>query len=77
MNSDTITIRVGEEAARIFNAATPDEQRKLEALLALQLLAAPTSTPPLTEVMRMLGERARERGLTPEILQEILDESAF
>ena len=76
MDTDTITIRVGEEAARIFNTASPDERRKLEALLALQLLAAPASTPPLTEVIRTLGERARERGLTPEILQEILDEPA-
>lgn len=72
MATEPITIQVDESAARIFKNATPEERRKLEALLSLQLLEAGASGTPLRDVMRMISERAQQRGLTEEKLQELL-----
>ena len=70
-----ITVYVDEEAARIFNAASPDERRKLEALVSLQLLdVAARQEGSLREVMQRISERAQARGLTEEKLQELLDD---
>lgn len=75
MSTEPITIRVDPEAARVFKEAPPEEQRKLEALLSLRLIEATQSTMSLRELMLTISQRAQERGLTPEQLQEILDES--
>lgn len=75
METASITIQVDEEAARIFQNATPDEQRKLAVLVSLQLLEAARSTQSLRELMDTIGQRAQERGLTEKRLQEILAES--
>lgn len=72
MATQPITIQVDESAARIFENATPEERRKLEALLSLQLLEAGAPGAPLRDLMGMISERARERGLTEERLQELL-----
>ncbi|NJK55311.1 MAG: hypothetical protein HC939_04650 [Pleurocapsa sp. SU_5_0] len=37
METKTITIRVNAEVARIFEAASEEQRRKLEALLSLKL----------------------------------------
>jgi hypothetical protein len=74
LETTSITIQVDAEAARIFENATPDEQRKLAVLVSLQLLEAARSTPSLRELMDSIGQRAQERGLTEERLQEILAE---
>lgn len=76
MGTQPITIQVDDEVARIFNTATPEERRKLEALVSLRLLSALEQQTSLAEVMRLLSQRAHERGLTPSILQELLDEPA-
>jgi hypothetical protein len=49
-------------------------QRKLAALVSLQLLEAAHSTLSLREVMDTIGHHAQERGLTEERLQAILAE---
>jgi hypothetical protein len=74
MTTASITIQVDEEAARIFQNASPDVQRKLAALVSLQLLEAAHDTPTLREVMDIIGQRAQERGLTEARLQAILAE---
>jgi hypothetical protein len=74
METEPITIHVDAEAARAFKAASEEEQRKLEALLSLRLLEATDRSRPLKEIMSEISRQARERGLTPEILKDILDE---
>lgn len=74
MATEPITIEVDAAAARIFKDASPEERRKLEALVSLQLLEAATPSTSLREVMDVISERAQERGLTEEILQDILRE---
>jgi hypothetical protein len=74
METRPITIRVDADAARAYEAATAEERRKLDALLSLKLTEAAREARPLEEVMSEISRRARERGLTPEILDRLLDE---
>jgi hypothetical protein len=75
MATETITIQLDSEAARVFKAAQPEEQKKMEALLGLWLKEiATTENLFLKEVMDDIGRTAQERGITPEILESILNE---
>ncbi len=74
METKSITIRVSAEVARIFEAAPEEQRRKLEALLSLKLGDATRSRKPLEEVMSHISRNAQARGLTPEILDSILNE---
>lgn len=75
MATEAITIKVDSEAARAFNTATAEAQRKIEALLSLRLKEiAAADARPLKEVMDDIGREAQRRGLTPEILESILND---
>ena len=75
MATETITIQLDSEAAKLFKEAQPKEQKKMEALLSLWLKEiATTENLSLKEVMDDIGRTAQERGLTPEILESILNE---
>jgi hypothetical protein len=71
----TITIEVDADAARAFSAASLEERRKLELLLGLRLKEL-TSSPPrsLRTVMNEMGTEAEKKGLTPEILDSLLND---
>ena len=73
METTPITIEVDSDAARIYAAATPAEQWKMQVLLSLRLqdITAEPSRP-LREVIDEMSRRAAARGLTPEILESIL-----
>lgn len=71
--TEPITINVDSEAARIFKSASPEERRKLELKITLQLLGTGQHQQSLEELAREVSRKAQERGLTPEILQDILD----
>lgn len=76
MATEDITLRVSPEAARAYREATPQEQLKLEALVSLQLLGHLQPRRSLDDLIAEMSHQARERGLTPEILGELLrDES--
>jgi predicted amino acid racemase len=72
MQTVEITIRVDPEAARAHRAASEQERRKLDILLSLRLHDALRPGRSLQEVMRDISRKARQRGLTPEILESIL-----
>ena len=74
METKTITIRVNAEVARMFEAASEEHRRKLEALLSLKLSDATRRKRSLEEVMTEISRNAQARGLTPEILDSILNE---
>ena len=74
METKTITIRVNAEVARIFETASEEERRKLEALLSLKLGDVTRCKKTLEEVMHDISQNAQTRGLTPEILNSILAE---
>ena len=73
MQTQEITIRVDPEAATAYLAASEDDRRKLDLLLSLRLQDAIQPGESLEKVMREIGRRAQERGLTPEILESILN----
>lgn len=74
METKTITIRVSPEAASTYETASAEQQRKLDALLSLKLSEVARDKRPLEAIMRDMSRKARERGLTPEILKSIPDE---
>jgi hypothetical protein len=75
MQTEEITIRVDPEAARAYRAASEQERAKLDLLLALRLHDALQAGGSLQELMRDISRKAQERGLTPEMLDSILNES--
>jgi|SRR5690348_11737563 hypothetical protein len=76
MTTEEITLRVSPEAARAFRSATPQEQLKLEALVSFQLLGYLQPRRSLDTIISDLSQQAQERGLTPELLEEILRDNA-
>ena len=75
VNRATISIKVDAEAARAFGAVSVEERQKLELLLNLRLreLIAPSSHS-LQEIMDEIGANAAARGLTPELLESLLND---
>jgi len=73
MTMQEITIRVDPDAAAVYLAASEQERRKLDALLSLRLSEAARQDRPLIEIIRDASREASAHGLTPEILQDILD----
>lgn len=73
MANPTISIPVDAETARAYNSATPNEKRKIQALVSLWLreLAA-GDYPSLQQVLNEVGNKAKSRGLTPEVLDSLL-----
>ena len=73
MSKPTITIPLDPETARAYDSATPEERRKMQALLSLWLreLAA-DEQPSVQQVLEEVGRKAKDRGLTPEMLDSLL-----
>lgn len=72
MTYATIQIQVDERLARAYNDATAEEKERLQSLLSLWLQEFGKAPLDLTELMDEISHRARERGLTPEILEALL-----
>ncbi len=74
MKTEEITIRVDTESANAYRSASDEERRKLDLLVNLRLRDATRSDVPLKDVMGKITKNAQQRGLTPEILQSLLNE---
>ena len=74
MTTIPITIQVDPQAARAFASVTPEMRRKLETLLSLRLLEATRNPESLAEVMSEISRTAQARGLTPDMLQDLLND---
>lgn len=75
MVTETITLEIDSEAAQAFNSVSADERRKLQVLLGIWLKEyAKANNISLKETMTGISEKAQSRGLTPEILESILEE---
>jgi hypothetical protein len=74
METKTIQIRVSTEVAERFEAASEEDRRKIEALLSLQLGDLTRPKRSLEEIMDSMSRYAQSQGLTPEILESILNE---
>jgi len=74
MSIEQITITVDADVASAYRSASESERRKLDLLANLRLRDATRSKTALKEIMADIAQKAQERGLTPEILESILDE---
>lgn len=75
MTLANVTIPLDQQTAQIYTNASIENKKKLRLLLELWLrefAAAPRS---LDAIMDQISERARARGLTPEILEALLNEN--
>jgi hypothetical protein len=74
MATESITIEVDSEAATLFRNASPAEQEKMRGLIGILLRElAHSQARSLRETVSDIGGKAKERGMTPEILLSILD----
>lgn len=73
--STKINIPIADSLARIYENASDEEKQKAQWLveLVLQDLLLPRSES-LIDVVKEISQRAAERGMTPEILEELLRE---
>lgn len=74
MKAQEIKIRVAPEAAKVYRSSSENKKRKLDALLSAWLSKAGEPTRPLKEIRHDASEQARKNGLTPQMLDNILNE---
>ncbi len=73
MTETTIAIPVDAATAQVYLTASPSDQQKMKVLLGLRLRElAEMPRQSLSEVMDDIGTQAQARGLTPEILEDLL-----
>ena len=73
MANPTITIPLDPQTAQAYDSAAPEEKRKIQALLGLWLRElASGDYPSLQQVLDDVGRKAKDRGLTPELLDSLL-----
>ena len=75
MLTEAITLEVESDAARFFNDATQTDKEKLQALFGSWLKRyAEANVDSLKRTMDEISRNAQKRGLTPEILDSILND---
>ncbi len=75
MSTEPITLEVDSEAAQAFKSASVEEREKLQVMLGIWLKEyANFNTVSLKETMDEISRKAKDRGLTPDILDSILKE---
>jgi hypothetical protein len=74
MEVKEIKICVDAEAAKIYESAVFTERQKINAILSLRLKEIARKRRPLEEVMSDISRKAQARGLTPDILKNLLSE---
>jgi hypothetical protein len=73
MVTEPITLQIEVDAARAFKSASADEQEKLQTLMSVLLREyAKVDAVSLKKTMDEIGGHAKEKGLTPELLDSIL-----
>lgn len=75
--TEQITIAVDPDVAKRYRSASDQQRRKLDLLANLRLRDATQGSASLEQVIDNLSRAAQGRGLTPEILQSILDEDSL
>ena len=72
--TEQITVSVDSDVANRYRSASNKERRKLDLLINLRLRDVTESGKSLRDTMLEISRNVQQRGLTPEILQSILDE---
>jgi hypothetical protein len=75
MTDPTITIPLDEASAVAYHTASAEDQRKIQLLFRVLLREYTTpSNLSLRELMDDIGAQAEKRGLTPAILEQLLND---
>jgi len=69
-----ITIPLDTQTAKIYTDASTENKQKLRLLLSLWLREFGTTPRSLAAIMDEIGDNAQARGLTPEIVESLLNE---
>ena len=70
----TVNIQLDAEAARIYQQASKEEKQKMQILLSLWLREFGKPSKSLRSLMNEISDKAQARGLTPEILEALLND---
>ena len=71
----SIQIPLDPELVQVYDSASNENQRKLQALISLWLRDMGSSNPTsLSNLMDEISDKAVQRGLTPEILESLLND---
>jgi hypothetical protein len=70
---ENITIQVEPEIAKAYREAEPEKQQKIQIFLNIMLQKA-VSQKPLLDIMEEASQQAIAKGMTPEILESILND---
>lgn len=75
MSTEAITLEVDADAATAFRSASVEERKKFVAFVSFLMKEfGKGPSPSLQETMDEISRNARAKGLTPEILNSILQE---
>ncbi|MDJ0688900.1 MAG: hypothetical protein QNJ41_10350 [Xenococcaceae cyanobacterium MO_188.B32] len=74
MTTEEITIHVDADTAKAFKATSAQKRQKLELLLNLKLKESLSNSDSLLEIMDEISQEAINKGLTPEIIQSLLED---
>ena len=69
----TVNIPLDNETAKIYEKAPLADKKKMQLLLSLWLREFEKPSISLEKLMDKVSRKARERGLTPETLESILN----
>jgi hypothetical protein len=72
--TDTITIPVDRKAAQLYREASDEQRLKIQVLLNFFLEQPRPSADALLQRMDAMSDQAEARGLTPEILEAMLND---
>jgi len=75
MSDTTIVLPIDEATAYVYNAASSEEKQKVQRLFRMLLREITlNSTVSMKQVMDDIGRNAEAQGLTPAILEDILND---
>ncbi|MBL7161198.1 MAG: hypothetical protein ISS57_01225 [Anaerolineales bacterium] len=74
MTIATVNVQLDADAARIYQSASKEDKKKIQVLLSLWLREFGMPSKPLQALMDEISDKAQARGLTPEILEALLDD---
>ena len=69
----TVNISLDNESAKIYEKAPLADKKKIQLLMSLWLREFENPSITLDKLMDDISRKAQERGLTPEILESILN----
>ncbi len=74
MNTSEITIKVDADLAEAYRSASEEDRQKMNLLASLELSRYLRTHESLQEIMDAMGKEAARNGMTPEILDSILND---